>query len=53
VQLGIGSWRVILPRMAADTITRTFVRHGARPWVLGTDQVHDRPELAPVMPLTL
>jgi hypothetical protein len=53
VQLGIGSWRVILPRMAADTIARTFVRHGARPWVLGTDQVHDRPELAPVVPLIL
>ncbi len=50
---GLGSWRVILPRLAAETIAAAFARHAAQTWVLGTDQVHDRPELAPVVPLTL
>ncbi len=53
VRIGLGSWRVMLPRLAADTIVDTFVRHGADAWVLGTDQVHDRPDLRPVVPLTL
>jgi predicted Abi (CAAX) family protease len=53
VRLGLGSWRVLLPRLASDTIAGAFLRAGARAWVLGTDQVHDRPELAPVVPLTL
>jgi predicted Abi (CAAX) family protease len=51
IRTGLGSWRVMLPRMAADTIVGAFLRHGADAWVLGTDQVHDRPDLRPVVPL--
>jgi predicted Abi (CAAX) family protease len=53
LRIGLGSWRVILPRLAADTLAGCLLRHGAHAWVLGTDQVHDRPELTPVVPLTL
>jgi predicted Abi (CAAX) family protease len=53
LRMGLGSWRVMLPRLAADTIVGAFLRHGARAWVLGTAQLGDRPEIEPVVPMTL
>ena len=53
VRMALGSWRVMLPRLAADTIAGAFLRHGATAWVLGTAQLGDRPEIAPVVPMTL
>jgi predicted Abi (CAAX) family protease len=53
VRTALGSWRAIFPRMASDTIVEAFLRHGASAWVLGTDQLGDRPEIEPVVPFTL
>ncbi|MGZ3509545.1 MAG: CAAX protease [Vulcanimicrobiaceae bacterium] len=50
----LGSWRVILPRLASDTIVGTFLRNGADVWVLNTDQIGgEHPEIAPKAPTTL
>ncbi|MBV9102415.1 MAG: CAAX protease [Candidatus Eremiobacteraeota bacterium] len=50
----IGSWRVMLPRLAADTIVQTFLRHGASGWVLFTDQIGGRQdEIEPIAPTLL
>ena len=53
LRAGLASWRTILPRKAADAIVGTFLAHGADGWAVGSDQIHERPELAPVVPLTL
>jgi predicted Abi (CAAX) family protease len=54
VLTGLMSWRVILPRLAADTILGAFLRHGASVWLLGTDQIGgEHPEIEPVAPTTL
>jgi predicted Abi (CAAX) family protease len=51
---GLGSWRCILPRLASDTVAGVLLKEGATLWVLGTDQIGGpRPEIAPVVPLTL
>jgi predicted Abi (CAAX) family protease len=52
LRAALGSWRVILPRKAGDTISRILLRHGANAWFLGTSQVHDRTDIAPVVPMT-
>jgi predicted Abi (CAAX) family protease len=50
---GLGSWRMIFPRFASDTIVRTFFAHGASAWVLSSVQVGGvRPEIEPVAPMT-
>ena len=53
LQMGLGSWRVALPRLASDTLVGVFLRHGARAWVLACAQLGDRPEIEPVVPMTL
>ena len=51
---GLGSWRMIFPRFASDTIVGTFLAHGASAWVLSSVQVGgERPEIEPVAPMTL
>lgn len=54
VLTGLMSWRVILPRLAADTILGTFLRHGGHVWALCTDQIGgDHPEVEPIAPSTI
>jgi predicted Abi (CAAX) family protease len=54
VLTGLMSWRVLLPRLAADTILGAFLRRGAAVWLLSTDQIGgDDPQIAPVAPTTL
>lgn len=51
---GLGSWRTMLPRLASDTIVRIFLRHGAKVWVLRTNQVGGNdPDIEPIAPMTL
>ncbi len=50
---GLGSWRTLLPRKASDSILRVFFRHGSAGVMIATDQIGERPELAPVVPMTL
>ena len=51
---GLGSWRMIFPRFASDTIVGVFLAHGASAWVLSTVQIGgERPEIAPIAPMTL
>ena len=54
LKTGLGSWRTILPRLASDTVVRSFLRQGASVWVLRTSQIggHD-PNIAPIAPMTL
>jgi predicted Abi (CAAX) family protease len=54
VLTGLMSWRVVLPRLASDTMLGTFLRHGAAVWVLCADQIGgDHPEIEPVAPSTI
>jgi predicted Abi (CAAX) family protease len=53
IRTALGSLRSAFPRAASDTIVEAFLRHGASGWVLGTDQLGDRPEIEPVVPFTL
>ncbi len=53
LRTALGGWRAIFPRIASDTVVAAFLRNGASAWVLGTDQLGDRPEIAPVAPFTL
>jgi predicted Abi (CAAX) family protease len=53
LRMALGSWRVMLPRLAWDTVSAAFFRHGAHAWILGTSQLGDRPEIEPVAPMTL
>lgn len=53
LRLALGSWRLIFPRLASNTIVEAFLKHGASGWVLGTDQLGDRPEIEPVVPFAL
>ncbi len=49
-----GSWRTALPRLAADTVLRVFLEHGASLLVLRSDQPSGaQPWIAPVAPITL
>ncbi len=51
---GLGSWRMLLPRKASDTIVQVFLEYGASVWVLRTNQVggYD-PDIEPISPMTL
>jgi predicted Abi (CAAX) family protease len=53
IRAALGSWRVIVPRLANDAIVRTFLKHGACGFALATAQIGDRPGLMPVAPRTL
>ncbi|HTU81381.1 MAG TPA: hypothetical protein VMF61_04580 [Candidatus Acidoferrales bacterium] len=54
VVTALGSWRCILPRLAADTIAETFFADGAAGRVLGSDAVGgERSDIAPVIPFAL
>jgi predicted Abi (CAAX) family protease len=53
IKNGIASWRALLPRIANDTIADVFFRHGAAGWVLGTCQIGNNPQIAPVTPFSL
>ena len=53
IRMGLGSWRVAIPRLASDTLAGVFLAHGAKAWVLGTSQLGARPEIEPVVPMTL
>ena len=53
VRSGLGSWRTLLPRKASDSILEVFFRHGASATLIATDQIGERPEIAPVVPMTL
>jgi len=49
-----GSWRTALPRLAADTVLRVFLEHGAELLVLRSDQPGGvQPAIEPVAPITL
>ncbi|MBC5800404.1 MAG: CAAX protease [Candidatus Eremiobacteraeota bacterium] len=49
-----GSWRVMLPRVAGDTIVGTFLRHGSSARVLFADQIGGRQDdIEPIAPTTL
>lgn len=51
---GLGSWRALLPRLASDTIVKTFLQHGAAVWVLRTNQIGGNdPDIEPIAPMTL
>jgi predicted Abi (CAAX) family protease len=51
ISIGLRSWRTLLPSVAARTLARVFLRHGASLWVLRTNQVggHD-PDIEPLIP---
>lgn len=50
----LGSWRVMLPRLAGDTVVGTFLHHGASAWVLFSDQIGGRQDdIEPIAPITL
>jgi predicted Abi (CAAX) family protease len=51
IKAGLGSWRVMLPRVASNTIAGTFLAHDAEGWVLFCDQVGGRrDDIEPVVP---
>jgi predicted Abi (CAAX) family protease len=48
---GLQSWRMIFPRLASDTLLRTFLRNGAAVWMLSTDQIGgENLEIEPIAP---
>ncbi|MGF1480473.1 MAG: CAAX protease [Cyanophyceae cyanobacterium] len=50
---GLGSWRTMLPRLASDTVVKTFLEQGASVWVLRTNQVGGSdPNIEPIAPVT-
>jgi predicted Abi (CAAX) family protease len=52
--IGLGSWRMLLPRKASDTIVQAFLEYGASVWVLRTNQVGGyAPDIEPISPITL
>ena len=54
IRSALRSWRVILPRLASDTIVGSFLRHQSSAWVLFADQIGGRnDEIQPVAPTTL
>ncbi|MGA9272918.1 MAG: hypothetical protein WBV67_05485, partial [Candidatus Cybelea sp.] len=54
IRSALRSWRVILPRLASDTIVGAFLRHQSSAWVLFADQIGGRnDEIQPVAPTTL
>ncbi|HEY2476571.1 MAG TPA: hypothetical protein VGI19_17455 [Candidatus Cybelea sp.] len=54
IRSALRSWRVILPRLASDTIVGSFLRHESSAWVLFADQVGGRDDdIQPVAPTTL
>ena len=52
LRMGLASWRVLLPRLANDTVVKTFLANGATARVLWTSQIGERSDIAPVAPLT-
>ena len=53
LKIGLGSWRVLLPRLANDTVVKTFLANGATARVIWTSQIGERGDIAPVVPLTI
>jgi predicted Abi (CAAX) family protease len=54
LRTGLGSWRTMLPRLASDTVVRTFLKYGATVWVLRTSQIGGNdPDIEPIAPMTL
>jgi predicted Abi (CAAX) family protease len=54
VRSALRSWRVILPRLASDTIVGSFLRHESSAWALFADQIGGRDDaIRPVAPTTL
>ncbi len=51
VLTALRSWRTMLPSVAARTLVKIFLTHGASAWVLDTYQVGgNNPNISPVMP---
>lgn len=51
VLTALRSWRTMLPSVAARTLVKIFLTHGASAWILDTYQIGgDNPNIAPVMP---
>ena len=51
---GLGSWRTLLPRLASDTIVKTFLDYDASVWVLRTTQIGGNDlDIEPIAPVTL
>ncbi len=51
---GLGSWRMLLPRLASDTVVWAFLEAGASALVLRSNQCGgEHPQIEPVAPLTL
>ncbi len=53
LKIGLGSWRVLLPRLANDTVVKTFLAKGATARVIWSSQIGERDDIAPVVPLTI
>ncbi|MGF1491155.1 MAG: Yip1 family protein [Microcoleaceae cyanobacterium] len=48
---GLGSWRTMFPRLASETIVKTFLNCGATVWVLRTNQIGGvDPDIEPIAP---
>ena len=53
LKIGLSSWRVLLPRLANDTVVKTFLANGATARVIWTNQIGGRGDISPVVPLTI
>jgi predicted Abi (CAAX) family protease len=53
VKISLESWRMLLPRLANDSIARVFFKNGATARVIATSQIGAGPDLEPVVPMTL
>lgn len=52
--MGLASWRTMLPRVASDCLTTSFLQQGATLLVLRTSQVGGtNPDIEPIAPLSL
>ncbi|NEP53662.1 MAG: abortive infection protein, partial [Moorea sp. SIO3C2] len=51
---GLASWRTVLPRRGHDEIASLLLNHGAKLWVIRTNQVGGfDPDIIPYAPTTL
>lgn len=51
---GLGSWRMLLPRLASETVVWTFLEAGASALILRSNQCGgEHPQIEPVAPITL
>ncbi len=50
----LGSWRTVLPRQAQEELSIRFLKHGAKLWILRTNQIGGNdPDIYPIAPTQL